>query len=145
MGRHALFGQPCAYRAYGSLNPTLYQRLVGKVRRSKARFQTRLILEHAALKPHSVKSQERRCQPWREARRQHCHENQMSEIYGVARVSVSAFDHDAFRRDVEARAAAIRHAVSSDESVLQAAPNKQECTRRMDDEYAPDANPVQMR
>lgn len=64
MGRHAFFGRPCSYRASGTLNharnPTLYLRLVGKVRRSKVRFQTRLILEHAAVKPHSVKSQERK-------------------------------------------------------------------------------------
>jgi hypothetical protein len=66
--------------------------------------------------------------------------------YMGLRVSVSAFDDDAFRRDVEGRAAAaIRHAVSSHESGLQVAPNEQECTRRMDHEHATDANPVQMR
>src|SRR5882724_10416799 len=61
----------------------------------------------------------------------------MAEIHGVARVAVRARYHNAFRRDIEARAAsAIRHAVSSYEPVLEVAPDEQKCPRRMDDECA---------
>src|SRR5258705_8356361 len=50
----------------------------------------------------------------------------MPEIHGIARVAVRAFGHDGFRRHLKAWAtAAIRHAVSSHEPLLQIAPNDQ--------------------
>src|SRR6266700_1420284 len=61
----------------------------------------------------------------------------MAEIHGVARVAVRACYHNAFRRDIETRTApAVRHAVSSHESVLQIAPNEQNRSGRIHDQRA---------